>query len=97
MGAARGLPDPAALAPARADRAHRLGQRLGAAAAARRLPRGGQPRAGRHRTAAQLARTGTDRERVDGHAEHTAAKLQAFRELGVSLAIDDFGTGYSSL
>ncbi len=31
------------------------------------------------------------------NAEHTAAKLQAFRELGVSLAIDDFGTGYSSL
>ena len=27
----------------------------------------------------------------------TAKKLQAFRELGVSLAIDDFGTGYSSL
>ena len=31
------------------------------------------------------------------NAEQTAAKLQAFRELGVSLAIDDFGTGYSSL
>ena len=31
------------------------------------------------------------------NAEHTAVKLQAFRELGVSLAIDDFGTGYSSL
>ncbi|HRN61240.1 MAG TPA: EAL domain-containing protein [Luteimonas sp.] len=31
------------------------------------------------------------------NAEHTASKLQAFRELGVSLAIDDFGTGYSSL
>ena len=31
------------------------------------------------------------------NAEHTAAKLQAFRALGVSLAIDDFGTGYSSL
>jgi EAL domain-containing protein (putative c-di-GMP-specific phosphodiesterase class I) len=30
-------------------------------------------------------------------AEQTAARLQAFRELGVSLAIDDFGTGYSSL
>jgi len=31
------------------------------------------------------------------NAEHTSAKLSAFRELGVSLAIDDFGTGYSSL
>jgi diguanylate cyclase (GGDEF)-like protein len=31
------------------------------------------------------------------NAEQTAAKLQAFRELGVALAIDDFGTGYSSL
>ncbi len=31
------------------------------------------------------------------NAEQTAAKLQAFREMGVSLAIDDFGTGYSSL
>ena len=31
------------------------------------------------------------------NAEQTAIKLQAFRELGVSLAIDDFGTGYSSL
>ena len=31
------------------------------------------------------------------NAEHTAARLQAFRELGVGLAIDDFGTGYSSL
>lgn len=31
------------------------------------------------------------------NAEQTAVKLQAFRELGVSLAIDDFGTGYSSL
>jgi diguanylate cyclase (GGDEF)-like protein/PAS domain S-box-containing protein len=31
------------------------------------------------------------------NAEHTAAKLHAFRALGVSLAIDDFGTGYSSL
>ncbi|MGQ4661480.1 EAL domain-containing protein [Lysobacter sp. F6437] len=30
-------------------------------------------------------------------ADETAATLQAFRELGVSLAIDDFGTGYSSL
>ncbi|VXB96855.1 Sensor protein [Luteimonas sp. 9C] len=31
------------------------------------------------------------------NAEQTAARLQAFRALGVSLAIDDFGTGYSSL
>ena len=31
------------------------------------------------------------------NAEHTAARLQAFREIGVGLAIDDFGTGYSSL
>jgi diguanylate cyclase (GGDEF)-like protein/PAS domain S-box-containing protein len=31
------------------------------------------------------------------NADQTALKLQAFRELGVSLAIDDFGTGYSSL
>ena len=31
------------------------------------------------------------------NAEQTAAKLHAFRKLGVSLAIDDFGTGYSSL
>ncbi|MEN1941614.1 EAL domain-containing protein [Luteimonas sp. MJ174] len=31
------------------------------------------------------------------NAAQTAHKLQAFRELGVSLAIDDFGTGYSSL
>src|SRR5690606_9618127 len=31
------------------------------------------------------------------NAAQTARKLQAFRELGVSLAIDDFGTGYSSL
>ncbi|HEY4531465.1 MAG TPA: EAL domain-containing protein [Luteimonas sp.] len=31
------------------------------------------------------------------NAAQTAMKLQAFRELGVSLAIDDFGTGYSSL
>jgi EAL domain-containing protein (putative c-di-GMP-specific phosphodiesterase class I) len=27
----------------------------------------------------------------------TAAKLEAIRELGVSVALDDFGTGYSSL
>ena len=32
-----------------------------------------------------------------GSADQTAATLQAFRKLGVSLAIDDFGTGYSSL
>jgi diguanylate cyclase (GGDEF)-like protein/PAS domain S-box-containing protein len=31
------------------------------------------------------------------NAGQTAMKLQAFRDLGVSLAIDDFGTGYSSL
>jgi EAL domain-containing protein (putative c-di-GMP-specific phosphodiesterase class I) len=31
------------------------------------------------------------------NAEQAAAKLQALREMGVSLAIDDFGTGYSSL
>jgi len=31
------------------------------------------------------------------NAAQTASKLQAFRQLGVSLAIDDFGTGYSSL
>ena len=31
------------------------------------------------------------------NAEQSAAKLQALREMGVSLAIDDFGTGYSSL
>ena len=31
------------------------------------------------------------------NASQTALKLQAFRELGVSLAIDDFGTRYSSL
>ncbi len=30
-------------------------------------------------------------------AQQTAGKLQALREIGVSLAIDDFGTGYSSL
>jgi diguanylate cyclase (GGDEF)-like protein/PAS domain S-box-containing protein len=31
------------------------------------------------------------------NAEQAATKLQALREMGVSLAIDDFGTGYSSL
>ncbi len=31
------------------------------------------------------------------NAEQTSAKLQALRDMGVSLAIDDFGTGYSSL
>nr|WP_255683486.1 EAL domain-containing protein [Luteimonas sp. MHLX1A] len=31
------------------------------------------------------------------NAAQSAATLQAFRALGVSLAIDDFGTGYSSL
>ena len=31
------------------------------------------------------------------NAQQTASRLQAFREIGVSLAIDDFGTGYSSL
>lgn len=31
------------------------------------------------------------------NAKHIAARLQAFREIGVGLAIDDFGTGYSSL
>ena len=31
------------------------------------------------------------------HLEEIAARLAAFRELGVSLAIDDIGTGYSSL
>ena len=34
---------------------------------------------------------------VMANAAQTVGKLQAFRELGVSLAIDDFGTGYSSL
>ncbi|MGQ4584492.1 EAL domain-containing protein [Lysobacter sp. F60174L2] len=34
---------------------------------------------------------------IMGNPGKTAATLQAFRELGVSLAIDDFGTGYSSL
>jgi diguanylate cyclase (GGDEF)-like protein/PAS domain S-box-containing protein len=34
---------------------------------------------------------------VMANAQQTAEKLQAFRDLGVSLAIDDFGTGYSSL
>ena len=34
---------------------------------------------------------------VMANAEQTADKLQAFRDMGVSLAIDDFGTGYSSL
>ncbi len=31
------------------------------------------------------------------NAGQAASRLQAFREIGVSLAIDDFGTGYSSL
>ena len=31
------------------------------------------------------------------NAELATERLQAFRELGVSIAIDDFGTGYSSL
>ena len=31
------------------------------------------------------------------NAEQSSGKLQAFREIGVTLAIDDFGTGYSSL
>jgi diguanylate cyclase (GGDEF)-like protein len=31
------------------------------------------------------------------NASQAASRLQAFREIGVSLAIDDFGTGYSSL
>ena len=30
-------------------------------------------------------------------ASSTAAKLEAIRDLGVSVALDDFGTGYSSL
>lgn len=34
---------------------------------------------------------------VMANAQQAADKLQAFREMGVSLAIDDFGTGYSSL
>jgi diguanylate cyclase (GGDEF)-like protein/PAS domain S-box-containing protein len=34
---------------------------------------------------------------VMANAQQTADKLQAFRDLGVTLAIDDFGTGYSSL
>jgi diguanylate cyclase (GGDEF)-like protein/PAS domain S-box-containing protein len=34
---------------------------------------------------------------IMANAQQTADKLQAFRDLGVSLAIDDFGTGYSSL
>lgn len=29
--------------------------------------------------------------------DYTSRRLEAFRELGVSLAVDDFGTGYSSL
>jgi len=29
--------------------------------------------------------------------EQASGKLQAFRELGISVAVDDFGTGYSSL
>ena len=31
------------------------------------------------------------------NGEETVSKLQALKEMGVSLAIDDFGTGYSSL
>jgi len=34
---------------------------------------------------------------VMANAPQAADRLQAFRDLGVSLAIDDFGTGYSSL
>ena len=34
---------------------------------------------------------------IMANAQQTADKLQAFRDLGVTLAIDDFGTGYSSL
>src|SRR5690606_41429535 len=34
---------------------------------------------------------------IMANAQPTADKLQAFRDLGVTLAIDDFGTGYSSL
>jgi diguanylate cyclase (GGDEF)-like protein/PAS domain S-box-containing protein len=34
---------------------------------------------------------------IMANAPQTASKLQAFRDLGVTLAIDDFGTGYSSL
>ena len=34
---------------------------------------------------------------IMANAPQTADKLQAFRDLGVTLAIDDFGTGYSSL
>jgi EAL domain-containing protein (putative c-di-GMP-specific phosphodiesterase class I) len=30
-------------------------------------------------------------------AEHSIAKLQALRDMGVTIAIDDFGTGFSSL
>ena len=100
MGAARGLP-----ARCRRWREHGLdrpgdgGQRVGAAAAARRPARPwssaccadtGLP--------AERARTGTDRKR--GHGQRRADRRQCCRrcaELGVSLAIDDFGTGYSSL
>jgi EAL domain-containing protein (putative c-di-GMP-specific phosphodiesterase class I) len=31
------------------------------------------------------------------HADATARRLRAIKELGVSIAVDDFGTGYSSL
>ena len=31
------------------------------------------------------------------NAEMASERLQAFRQLGVSIAVDDFGTGYSSL
>lgn len=34
---------------------------------------------------------------IMANAQQTSEKLQAFRDLGVTLAIDDFGTGYSSL
>ena len=95
--AARRLPAGRAVAPAGHDAAP-VGQPVGAAAAARQLPR----RSSRRRSRASgLAPQYLDLEITESviitHPDKAVATLAKLKERGISITVDDFGTGYSSL
>ena len=75
-----------------------FGQPVGAAAAARQLPR---PSSRRRSRASGLAPQYLDLEITESviitHPDKAVATLSKLKERGISITVDDFGTGYSSL
>ena len=93
----RGLPTLRRWQRERPGRTRIGGQRLGAAAAARRPARASCHAAEETGRAPERDRAGVTEIVMMANAQQTADELRRVRELGVTLAIDDFGTGYSSL